>query len=124
MAKYVKELKGNYEHFVAYVDDKMMNSSFSVDIEDRHKTRVNDVICTILVYERYSYSGGNRVSMNITILGYHQHIQVVAVTSGGSTATLFKINTIGEENFLNKLIQIIEMYKGDEDVEVSKNNRG
>lgn len=123
MAKFVKEIVGNYDHFVAYVDHEMMNSSISVDIEDKHKTRVNNVMCTVLVYERYSYSGGNRVSMNITILGYHQHIQIIAVTSGGSQATFFKINTIGEENFLNKLIEIIEAYKGEEDAKISKNNR-
>ncbi|WP_044600292.1 DUF6054 family protein [Candidatus Stoquefichus massiliensis] len=124
MAKYVKEIAGDYDHFIAYIDHKMMNSSISVDIEDKHKTRVNNVMCTILVYERYSYSGGNRVSMNITILGYQKSIQVVAITSGGSTGTFFKINTIGEENFLNKFIEIIEEYRGDENVKISKNNRG
>ncbi len=36
---------------------------------------------------------------------------VSAITSGGSQATFFKINTIGEGTFLDKAIEIIEEYK-------------
>ena len=34
-----------------------------------------------------------------------------AITSGGSSAVFFKLNTLGEESFLEKLVPIVENYK-------------
>ena len=60
------------------------------------------------VYERFSYLGGNRVSLNMTLAGEGNDLYLSAITSGGSQAMFFKINTIGEENFLNALKKEIE----------------
>ena len=54
--------------------------------------------------------GGNRVSMNVTILGYQDYIELIAITAGGSQATFFKVNTWGEEAFLDKIIDPVEEY--------------
>ena len=78
--------------------------------EIRHQSVINNVQCTILVFERYSYIGGNRVSMNVTILGYQDYIELIAITAGGSQATFFKVNTWGEEAFLDKIIDPVEEY--------------
>lgn len=60
------------------------------------------------VFERYSYAGGNRVSMNVTLFQSEDDaIHMSAITSGGSQAMFFKINTWGEEAFLEKLQEII-----------------
>ena len=82
----------------------------SATIEDRHQSVINNVQCTLLVFERYSYIGGNRVSMNVTILGYQDYIELIAITAGGSQATFFKVNTWGEEAFLDKIIDPVEEY--------------
>ena len=82
----------------------------SATIEDRHQSVINNVQCTILVFERYSYIGGNRVSMNVTILGYQDYIELIAITAGGSQATFFKVNTWVEEAFLDKIIDPVEEY--------------
>ena len=55
----------------------------------------------VRVYERYSVAGGNRVSLNVTLVGDDRELIVSAITSGGSQALFFKINTWGEETFLN-----------------------
>ncbi len=110
MAKYVKEFEGDYDQFIDYLKKRILEGSLSVNLEESQKTVINDVTCTVLVYERYSYSGGNRVSMNITILGYHKHIHIIGVSAGGSQATFFKINTFGEESFLKTLIYPVEEY--------------
>ena len=55
------------------------------------------------VFERNSYAGGNRVSMNVTIFQSENVTRLCAITSGGSQALLFKINTWGEESFLDTL---------------------
>lgn len=110
MAKYVKSFRGNYSHFIRYIENEIIEGSMSASIEDRHVSQMKDVTCTVLVFERYSYTGGNRVSMNLTILGYQDEIKLIAVTSGGSQATFFKLNTWGEEAFLDKLIEPVEKY--------------
>jgi hypothetical protein len=56
------------------------------------------------VFERYSWSGGNRVSLSVTLFkGDEDKIYLSAITSGGSQAVFFKLNTLGEEAFLEKL---------------------
>lgn len=64
--------------------------------------------CAVLVYERYSYMGGNRVSLTVTLFqAGDTPVKLSAITSGGSQAVFFKINTIGEENFLAMLEEIV-----------------
>ena len=36
-------------------------------------------------------------------------VQLSAITAGGSQAVFFKINTWGEEAFLDKLIELLDM---------------
>ena len=60
------------------------------------------------VFERYSYAGGNRVSMNVTVFQNGTGpIHISAITSGGSQAMFFKINTWGEESFLATIEDLI-----------------
>ena len=48
--------------------------------------------------------GGNRLSLSVTLFqGPSGGVKLSAVTSGGSQAMFFKVNTFGEEAFLNKL---------------------
>lgn len=73
-------------------------------------TSMADVKCTVLVFERYSYLGKNRVSLNVTILGHGDEIEVMAITAGGSQAVLFKVNTWGEENYLSYFEFVVNQY--------------
>lgn len=53
-------------------------------------------------------AGGNRVSLNVTLFqSGEDSICLSAVTSGGSQAMFFKLNTWGEEAFLDKLREIL-----------------
>jgi len=55
--------------------------------------------------------GGNRVSLNVTLAGNGDRLFLTAITSGGSQAVLFKINTFGEENFLKCIIDIVNAFQ-------------
>ena len=68
---------------------------------------VDGVRCAVRVYERYSIMGSNRVSLNVTLMGRDGELYLSAITSGGSQATFFKLNTIGEEAFLGKLDAVV-----------------
>lgn len=76
-------------------------------MENSSDFQCGDVRCSIRVFERYSWSGNNRVSMNVTLFqGNDGRIQLSAITAGGSQAIFSKMNTLGEEAFLDKLIEL------------------
>ena len=62
----------------------------------------------VRVYERYSWSGGTRVSMSMTLAGRGDELFLSAITSGGSQAMFFKVNTWGEEAFLDTLLDVLQ----------------
>ena len=112
MASYKKAITSDLDHFLAYLDQELHESSMSLTKEEELATTIDDIKVIVLVYERYSYSGGNRLSLNITLVNKGNDIDVLAATSGGSNAVLFKFNTWGEENFLGILADVVERYKG------------
>ena len=103
MAKLEKTLNESFESVLRRVDDAVMHS-ISATLEDSCDWRTADARCSVRVYERYSYMGSNRVSMNVTLFQTgNGPVKVCAITSGGSQAMFFKINTWGEESFLETL---------------------
>ncbi|MBQ7121751.1 MAG: hypothetical protein IJO03_05745 [Clostridia bacterium] len=111
MAKIEAELRGNFKQILSEIEDAVLGRSVSASLEDSSNIVSGDTRCAVRVYERYSYTGGNRVSMNITLLDAGGRIFVTAITSGGSQAMLFKINTFGEESFLETVTDVIEQYR-------------
>ncbi len=111
MAKIEAELRGNFKQILSEIEDAVLGRSVSASLEDSSNIVSGDTRCAVRVYERYSYTGGNRVSMNITLLDAGGRIFVTAITSGGSQAMFFKINTFGEESFLETVTDVIEQYR-------------
>lgn len=111
MAKYTYQTHGDFNNLCNYLKDEILRTSMSASLEDEEYVYVNNVNIATLVFERFSYTGGNRLSLNITITEYQNDIQVIAISSGGSKGTFFKFNTIGEESFLSKLIEALDNYK-------------
>lgn len=110
MAKYEYHLRGDFDRFLKAIDTGIINGSISASFEDGSDYDSNGVRCAVRVYERYSWSGSNRVSLNITLMGNGDDLFLSAITSGGSQALFFKINTIGEESFLECVREIVEIY--------------
>ena len=106
MAKYEKRLRGDFQAFHDYLFDGILNGSMSASYEDGSDWESSGVRCAVRVFERYSWTGGNRVSMNVTLIGEGQHLFLSAITSGGSQAMFFKINTWGEDAFLDCLREL------------------
>ncbi len=112
MAKYEKRLTADFDSFLRYLHDGILNGSMSASYEDGSDWTSNGMRCAVRVYERYSWTGSNRVSMNLTLAGIGNNLFLSAITSGGSQAVFFKINTIGEGSFLDCVIQLAEDYGG------------
>lgn len=108
MAKLERTLHGDFNQILKKIENGILNGSMSASLEDTSDFYSGDARCSVRVFERYSYAGGNRVSMNVTLFqNGNDEIRLSAITSGGSQAVLFKVNTWGEEAFLDKLREIL-----------------
>ncbi len=108
MAKLEQVLNGDFKQIVDRIEHGILNGSMSASLEDFSYFCDGDARCAVCVFERYSYAGGNRVSMNVTLFQNGDGpIYLSAITSGGSQAMLFKVNTLGEEAFLDKLRELV-----------------
>ena len=108
MAKLVKSINGNFNDILSRVENGVLNGSMSASLEDQWDVREGNARCSVRVFERYSYMGSNRVSMNVTLFQEGTGpVRLCAITSGGSQAMFFKVNTIGEESFLDTLKDIL-----------------
>lgn len=112
MAHYETELQGEVEALVAHLDQQILRGSVSANVEDGSDRRLGDARMVVRVYERYSAFGGNRVSLNVSILAVAGSLAVTAITAGGSQAMFFKINTVGEQNFLAKAVDALRSFSG------------
>lgn len=108
MAKLERTLAGNFDQILARIHSGVMGGSLSATLEDSSDFRDGNARCSVRVFERYSYAGGNRVSMNVTLFQAGDGpVRLTAITAGGSQALFFKINTWGEESFLDTLRDIL-----------------
>ncbi|MBQ6809740.1 MAG: hypothetical protein IJP09_03420 [Clostridia bacterium] len=108
MAKLETTLNGNFSQILNRIEDGIVNGSVSASLEDSSDFRSNGARCSVRVFERYSYMGGNRVSLSVTLFQSGDGpIHLSAITSGGSQAIFLKINTFGEEAFLDKLRELL-----------------
>lgn len=108
MAKLECTITGDFDDVIRRITDGIENGSMTSSLEDQSDYCIGDTRCSVRVFERYSYMGQNRVSLSITLLQVGNNpIQLSAITSGGSQAMLFKINTLGEESFLDLLKEIL-----------------
>lgn len=108
MAKYEQELYGGFDEILSRIEQGIIDGSASASLEDSSDFRSGNCRCSVRVFERYSYMGGNRVSLNVTLFkDADERIFLSAIASGGSQAMFFKINTLGEEAFLDKLKELL-----------------
>lgn len=113
MAKFEQRLSGSFSSFLRLLEEEILSGSVSASVEDESDFRLGDTRCAVRVFERYSYFGGNRVSLNITLFGTETDFTLSAITSGGSQAVFFKLNTVGEESFLECVEKIVKAYRRD-----------
>jgi hypothetical protein len=111
MAKIERNLHGNFDDVLNGIENKIMGGSISASSEAGSNYQLGEVRCAVRVYERYSWIGSSRVSLNITLFGVGQDLFLSAISSGGSQAVFFKINTFGEDAFLSSIMDIVNMYE-------------
>ena len=107
MAKLERSLTGDFDLVLARLNSAVLNGSMSATLEDKSDYTIGPVRVAVRMYERYSALGGNRVAMCVTLAGEGNELRLTAITAGGSQAMFFKVNTWGEESFLDTLADIV-----------------
>ena len=110
MAKYERQLNGDFSSLLNTLDRAILTGSISASFQGGSDFTIGDVRCAVRVYERYSWIGSNRLGANITLLGKGNDLFLSVISSGGSQAVFFKINTWGESAFTDKISAIVEKW--------------
>ena len=117
MAKLELTLQGSFDHIVEDMIHCICKGSLTASLEEHSDFRTPNGRCAVYVFERYSFWGGNRLSLTITLYQDYgdPRIYASAITAGGSQALFFKINTLGEETFLEEAEDALSRhrYEGD-----------
>lgn len=113
MAKLEVQLTGDFDTILKEITYEIISKSMSAELEGASDFVNGTSRCSVRVFERYSMIGSNRVSMNITLFETATQLHLSAITSGGSQAVLFKVNTFGEQAFLEQLYPVLKKYQLD-----------
>lgn len=104
MAKLEITLRGDFDEILYDITEAILNGSISASQEDSSEFHTAHSRMGVYVFERYSFWGSNRVSLTLTLLQNYGEdlVYASAITSGGSQAVFFKLDTWGEDAFLEK----------------------
>jgi hypothetical protein len=113
MAKLELTLQGSFDHIVEDMIHCICKVSLTASLEEHSDFRTSNGRCAVYVFERYSFWGGNRLSLTVTLYqdSNDPRIYASAITAGGSQAMFFKMNTLGEETFLEEAEDILNRYR-------------
>ena len=111
MAKYESRLHGDFDAVLDRLEQGILAGSMSASYEDGSVYESGNFRCAVRVYERYSFLGVNRVSLSMTLMGEGEELFLSGITSGGSQAIFLKMNTFGEETFLDTLVELVQAYQ-------------
>ncbi len=108
MAKLERTFTGDFDRVLVRLDQGVLGGSMSASLEDTASFTMGNTRVAVRMYERYSWTGSNRVAMCLTLVGEGENLRLTAMTAGGSQAMFFKVNTWGEEAFLDTLRDIVD----------------
>ena len=108
MAMLEQTVNGDFYELLSRIQNGIMGGSISASLEGSSDFTDGRTRCSVRVFERYSWIGGNRLSLSVTLYqGEDGVVHLSAITAGGSQALFYKINTFGEEAFLDKLRELL-----------------
>ena len=110
MAHYDCQLTGSVEDLVAHLDEEILRGSVSASLEEQVEHRAGDARMVIRAYERFSGFSGSRVSLTVAVLAVGGQLAVTALTTAGSKAMFFKMDTVGEGTFLDKAVAALQSF--------------
>lgn len=111
MAKIERILSGDFDNLKGYIKSELPKESTTFSFEEEFEGVSNGRKYWVAACERYAALGGNRTSLNITLLEEEDGNHIMATGTGGSQGVFIKINTWSEELFLDTLNLILNRYE-------------
>ena len=106
MAIFEKTIRNqNFDTLLRKLEHAIPDSSWSAELEAGSDFKEGSARCSVRVFERYSMVGGNRLTL---FQNGDEPIRLSAIAAGGSQAVFFKMNTLGEDAFLEDVKQLLE----------------
>lgn len=105
-----RSLTGSADALARHMDEAITRGSVSASIENEGQHVIGDARMIVRTYERYSATGGNRLTLSLSILSVGNQMEVALTTSGGSQAVFWKVNTFGEGAFMDKGLDAIDSF--------------
>ena len=85
MAKLEQTVSGDFYELLRKIENGIQNSSMSASLEEFSDFESGTARCSVRVFERYSYVGDNRVSLNVTLFQNGSGpIQLSAIAAGNA----------------------------------------
>ena len=108
MAIFEKTIRNqNFDTLLRKLERAIPDSSWSAELEAGSDFKDGSARCSVRVFERYSMVGGNRLSLTLTLFqNGDEPIRLSAIAAG--QAVFFKMNTLGEDAFLEDVKQLLE----------------
>ena len=105
MAIFEKTIRNqNFDTLLRKLEHAIPDSSWSAELEAGSDFKDGSARCSVRVFERYSMVGGNRLSLTLTLFqNGDAPIRLSAIE-----AVFFKVNTLGEDAFLEDVKQLLE----------------
>ena len=110
MAIYRTKVKAELSEFSGYIEKKLAEQSTTFTVEHTSEVVSGDAHMKVVACERFSWLGSSRVSLTLSYLARDGWVDLVATSTGGSQAMFFKVNTWGEENFLQTLTNAVQSF--------------
>lgn len=111
MAKLEATLHGNFSAILNAIDTAVLEGSFTASMEDESHFQSSSGRCVLRVYERYSALGGNRVSLSVLLLETAHGVRLPAIAPAAARPCFLKLNTFGEEAFLESISEAVARYQ-------------
>ena len=105
-----RSFAGSAQGLADHLDEAITGGSVSASLESGEELTLGDARMIVRTYERYSFAGGNRVSLFVSILAVGDRLEVALSTAGGSEAMFWKINTFGEAAFMDKAVEAVDAF--------------
>ena len=110
MATTTRTVVGQLSEVVPFLEAGVLGRSRSASAEAAVDLGTSAGGIAVRGYERFSMMGNSRVGMSVTAIQDGPYVHIAGVSLGGSQAMFFKVNTLGEENFLGTLDAAIDQW--------------
>jgi nucleoside-specific outer membrane channel protein Tsx len=106
MAKYEKQIKGNFEEIMSALHTNIMDR-FSMNLVDESDMELGNVKIGVRVYDKFYFRNENRTSLSLTIVGDGEDLMISAIGSGGGSGILFNFSWGAEDDIVGIVESIV-----------------